>query len=128
MDNPTFGLLDFLSPGSVSWEEGLDSPQVEFRIPSVSAPLDGETLRRCAWEVGEQRCADAYVPAENHVGLAAVTPHQGFAHWRIRSEWVDETARQRGGAWHNCRLVLRLYDVSYIQFTGTNAHRIQDEP
>jgi glycosyltransferase involved in cell wall biosynthesis len=128
MDNPTFGLLDFMSPGSVSWEEGLDSPQVEFRIPAVSAPFDAETLRRCAWEIGEQHSADAWVPAENHVGLAAVTPHQGFAHWRLRPEWVDETAQQRGGAWHNCRLVLRLYDVSYIQFTGMNAHRIQDEP
>jgi glycosyltransferase involved in cell wall biosynthesis len=128
MDNPTFGLLDFLSPETASWEEGLDSPRVEFRIPASSQPLDVETLRRCAWEIGEERPADAYMPAENHVGLAAVTPRQGFAHWRIDTEWVDETARQRGGAWHNCRLVLRLYDVSYIQFTGMNAHRIQDEP
>ncbi|MGH7168758.1 MAG: glycosyltransferase, partial [Gemmataceae bacterium] len=58
---------------------------------------------------------------------AAVTPHQGFAHWRISQEWVDATARRRGSAWHNCRLILRLYDVSYIQFTGFNAHRVQDE-
>ena len=40
---------------------------------------------------------------------------------------MEQTARQRGQAWHNCRLVLRIYDVSYIQFTGLNAHRIQDE-
>ncbi len=39
---------------------------------------------------------------------------------------MDQTARQKGGAWHHCRLVLRLYDVSYIQFNGFNAHRIQD--
>jgi glycosyltransferase involved in cell wall biosynthesis len=127
MDNPTFGMLDFVSLGSISWEEeGLDAPAVELPVPG-SAPLDAETLRHCAWEIGEQRPADAYVPAENHVGLAAVTPRQGFAHWRIRPEWVDETARQRGGAWHHCRLILRLYDVSYIQFNGMNANRMQDE-
>lgn len=126
MDNPTFGLLDFVSQGGVLWEEGRDSSQVEFRAP-VSTPLDAETLRRVGWEIGEDRPADAYVPAENHVGLAAIHPHEGFAHWRIRPEWVEETARKRGGAWHNCRLIIRLYDVSCIQFNGFNAHRTQDE-
>lgn len=126
MDNPTFGLLDFVAQGSVPWMEELEAPQVEFRVP-VSAPLDAETLRRIAWEIGEARPADAYVPAEDHVGLATVTPQQGFAHWRIRPQWVDETARAKGGAWHHCRLVLRLYDVSCIEFNGFNAHRIQDE-
>ncbi len=90
--------------------------------------LDPEALRRYAWEIGEARPADRFTPAASHLGLAPVTPHQGFAHWRILQEWVDATARQKGGAWHNCRLVLRLYDVSLIQFNGLNAHRIQDEP
>jgi glycogen(starch) synthase len=129
MDTPDIGLLAYASPGTRSWEEEIGSPQRELRMTAPAfLPLDAETLRRCAWEIGEQKPADAYVPAENHVGLAAVAPNQGFAHWRIRSEWVDETARQRGGAWHHCRLVLRLYDVSYIHFNGFNAHRIQDEP
>jgi glycosyltransferase involved in cell wall biosynthesis len=126
MDNPTFGLLDFVTQGSVPWMEELESPQVEFRVP-VSAPLDAETLRRIAWEIGEARPADAYVPTDSHVGLVAVSPRQGFAHWRICPKWVEETACQRGGAWHHCRLVLRLYDVSCIHFNGFNAHRIQDE-
>jgi len=86
-----------------------------------------ELLRRCGWEIGEERAANAYAPTSSHVGLAAVTPYQGFAHWHILPQWVEQTARQRGGAWHNCRLVLRIYDVSYIQFTGLNAHRFQDE-
>lgn len=128
MDTPSFGLLDYISPGVVSWEEEIASPRMELRAtPTASPPLDAETLRRCAWEIGEQRPADAYAPAENHVGLAAVTPNQGFAHWRICQEWVNETSRKRGAAWNNCRLVLRLYDVSCITFTGFNAHRIQDE-
>ncbi len=127
MDNPSFGLLEYVSPGVLSWEEEIASPRIELRTTATSPSLDAETLRRCAWEIGERRPADAYAPADNHVGLAAVTPNQGFAHWRICQDWVDETARKRGGAWHNCRLVLRLYDVSCILFTGFNAHRVQDE-
>jgi glycogen(starch) synthase len=55
-----------------------------------------------------------------------VSPCQGFAHWRIPGEWVDRTARGRGGAWHHCRPVLRLYDVSYLEFNGFNAHSMAD--
>jgi glycosyltransferase involved in cell wall biosynthesis len=129
MDTPDLGLLEYVSPGTLCWEKELESPRIELRLSSAGfPPLDAEDLRRYAWEIGEQNPADAYVPADNHVGLAAVAPNQGFAHWRIRQEWVDQTSRKRGGAWHNCRLILRLYDVSYIQFTGFNAHRIQDEP
>ncbi len=112
---------------ALAWKTELACPRIEYRLPEP-VPLDAELLRRVGWEIAEARPADAYVPAENHVGLAAVTPTQGFAHWRIRPEWVDETARRRGGAWHNCRLVLRIYDVSCIHFNGLNAHRIQDEP
>ncbi|HTU89819.1 MAG TPA: glycosyltransferase [Gemmataceae bacterium] len=128
MDTLNCGLLDYVSPCTLSWEEEIGSPRMELRATATSfPPLSAEDLRHFAWEIGEQRPADAYVPAGNHVGLAAVAPDHGFAHWRISPRWVDETARKRGGAWHNCRLILRLYDVSYIQFTGFNAHRIQDE-
>lgn len=129
MDTPSFALIDYLSPRPLSWEEEPRSPHGEPHLMATTLPpLDAETLRRCAWEIGEQRPADAYAPADNHVGLAAVGPTQGFAYWRIRQEWVEETARRRGGAWHNCRLILRLYDVSCVQFNGFNAHGIQDEP
>jgi glycogen(starch) synthase len=89
-------------------------------------PLDVDFLRRCAWEIGERRPADGYTPPANHAGLAMVTPNQGFAYWRILQEWVDQAALERGPAWQDCRLLLRLYDVSLIEFTGLNAHRIQD--
>jgi glycosyltransferase involved in cell wall biosynthesis len=91
-------------------------------------PTDPESLRRCAWDIGEARATEGYQPTGNHVGLAVVGPCQGFAHWRVLPEWVERTAASKGQAWHNCRLVLRLYDVSYIQFNGFNAHRMQDQP
>jgi glycosyltransferase involved in cell wall biosynthesis len=55
-------------------------------------------------------------------------PYQGFAHWRIRHDWIEQIARSRGDAWHHCRMILRLYDVSHIHFNGFNAHHIQDQP
>ena len=87
---------------------------------------DAELLRRYAWEIGEKRLADSYIPATSHVGLAMVSPSEGFAHWRILPGWVEQTARHKGDAWRHCRMVLRLYDVSYILFNGLNAHQIQD--
>ena len=59
-------------------------------------PLSAEFLRHCAWEIGEQRAWQAYGPTENHVGLGLVAPYQGFAHWRIRHDWIEETRKSRG--------------------------------
>ncbi len=55
-----------------------------------------------------------------------MSPGQGFAHWRILQPWVDRTAAVRGEAWRDCRLVLRLYDISFIEFNGLNAHALHD--
>jgi glycosyltransferase involved in cell wall biosynthesis len=106
-----------------------DAPPGYFlRLPARQhRPVrDAETLRRCAWEVGEARAADAYVPPENYAALAGVSPYQGFAYWNILPGWVERTRHQHGHAWHGCRLILRLYDVSYLEFTGLNAHSMQD--
>src|SRR2546421_11279594 len=95
--------------------------------PPAAPPVpDAETLRRWAWVIGAERGADRFAPAGNHTALGVVTPYRGFAHWRIHPDWVEKLARAKGDAWHNCALVLRLYDVSYIEFTGLNAHAIID--
>src|SRR5262245_20779090 len=88
--------------------------------PTPLPPPDPELLRQIAWEIGERKAADMYVPTVGHVGLAMATPQQGVAHWHILPQWIEETKRSRGDAWHNCRMVLRLYDVSYILFNGFN--------
>ncbi len=106
--------------------EGAAAPGKNGHEPTARLPLSAELLRSFAWEIGETRPGDSFVPSVNHVGLALVAPLHGFVHWRILPAWVDQTERHRGDAWHNCRLVLRLYDVSYIQFNGLNAHHIQD--
>ncbi len=124
MDSLPNGLLD-LDPVATQVPSGHPRDAVEV-VESPDDPKDPEFLRQLAWDIGARRPAERYAPPASHVGLAMVTPAQGFAHWHIRQDWVDQTARQKGGAWHNCRLVLRLYDVSYIEFNGLNAHRIQD--
>ena len=103
--------------------------------PDVDNPADrGELthpgahgiLKNHAWDVGERKPAESFVPMANHVGLAGVSPCRGFAHWRILDDWIRRTARDRGDAWRDCRMLLRLYDVSYLEFTGLNANHIQD--
>ncbi|MGD0091355.1 MAG: DUF4912 domain-containing protein, partial [Planctomycetota bacterium] len=87
---------------------------------------DMETLRRFAWEISATKAGEAYRPPASHVGLAVVDPRQAFVHWHILPEWIEQTRAARGAVWHDCRMVLRLYDVTSILFNGFNAHRLQD--
>ncbi len=97
--------------------------------PAERGPrLDAEHLRRCAWEIGERRPAEWYSPEASHVGLAMVGPTRGFAYWHVLLGWAEEMGRARGQGWDGARPMLRLYDVSYLEFTGLNAHRMQDHP
>jgi glycogen synthase len=113
---------------------GFDSsPMVSVVVPAgrPARPRDGmdqEFLRSVAWDVSQRKPAESFTPPGNHAALAMVNPCRGLAHWRIAHEWIEETRRRRAGDWHNCRMVLRLYDVSYITFNGLNANRIQDHP
>jgi len=117
------GSLDFINSfGKMHPLEGLPAA-----IRSVGGS-NQEYLRRVAWEIGEAQPAELYQPHTNLVGLGMVHPTQGFAYWNIRQDWIEQTARQQAGNWDGARLILRLYDVSYILFNGFNAHRIQDQP
>lgn len=95
-------------------------------VPLLPRAPDAETLRRCAWEIGERNALASYVTPVCHVALAPVSPYHGFTHWRLLPTWIDETARQRGDSWHGCRMVVRLYDVSFLVFNGLNAHHFFD--
>jgi glycogen(starch) synthase len=122
------GLFDLGSAKPQTWRPQR-STQVAGRNGKPNRHADHcrpEFLRHVAWQIGEHRAGASYQPAVNHVGLGMVTPSDGFAYWRILSGWVEEARQRKGDAWHHCRLVLRLYDVSYITFNGFNAHRIQD--
>ena len=121
----TNGILDHAPLDLPARVKRAGGERLNGHAPRPATP-DPEALRRVGWEVGERRAGDCYVPTENHVGLAPVSPGQGFAHWRILQPWVDRTAAVRGEAWRDCRLVLRLYDISFIEFNGLNAHALHD--
>jgi glycosyltransferase involved in cell wall biosynthesis len=115
------GPVDFLgSAGTIRRLEGQPAAL------KPGGPPDPDLLRRVAWEIGERRALDGYVPSNNHVGLAMVHPTHGFAYWRLLHDWVEQTRFSRQDRWDGCRLMLRLYDVSFVTFNGLNAHRMQD--
>ncbi len=87
-----------------------------------------EQLRNLAWEIAAARPQDRYVPASNYVTLAIAGPRQGLVTWRVLEEWVEQTGATRADSWAGRRLVLRLYDVTLVDFDGFNAHRIFDIP
>ncbi len=105
------------SPWDIPWP---------YNITPEKSPPSQEYLRNLAWEIGEGGGAEVHCPRVNHTALAMVTPGKAFAHWHIYQEWIDKTAAEKGELWRNCRLILRLYDVSFIEFNGFNAHHFHD--
>lgn len=106
------------------------------RLPSIArkrplAPRDEpalrpESLRRCAWDVGARWQVGSVPESGSHVTLAAVNPTTLFSTWHVDPAWIDARAAERGYAWHDARLVLRIYDVTCIDFDGFNAHAVRD--
>jgi glycogen(starch) synthase len=119
------GLLDV--PAADTWVPTSEAsiPSYRTETPAEAVPSQ-EFLRGLAWHISEGKPTDSYESFENHVGLGMVSPCEGYAHWRIKHDWIMKTAHSRGGAWNHCRMILRIYDVSYIDFNGFNANRVQD--
>jgi glycosyltransferase involved in cell wall biosynthesis len=90
--------------------------------------LDVETLRRHAWEIGERRAHTKYLCPDTYLNLCVASPGQAFVVWRLQPGWVESTAQRKGNQWDGARLVVRLYDVSFIEFNGFNAHKMRDVP
>jgi glycosyltransferase involved in cell wall biosynthesis len=88
--------------------------------------MDVERLRSYAWEIGARQARRERTAPASFVALAAVSPGEALACWRIARDWLERAAQQRGDAWRGSRQLLRLYDVTLIQFNGLNAHRIRD--
>ncbi len=72
-------------------------------VQAIEFP-DAEFLRDCAWDIGERKSAESFAPTENHVGLAMVSPYRGFAHWRLLTDWIDQTADRCGDGWNHSRI------------------------
>ena len=110
-------------PARVSGNGLVPAPVI---LPVETPSMDA--MRECAWEAGNYSVEQRFLPVASHVALAAVSPKSGFIHWRMLHSWIEDTARRKGGAWHQCRMILRVYDVSYVNFNGLNARRILNMP
>lgn len=82
-------------------------------LTSAEETQSGETVR-------EQGVTEVQLPqsyGSDRLVLLAVNPHWVYAYWDLSSETYSKLASQR-------EVMLRLYDVTFIEFDGTNAHRI----
>ncbi|MEE4377886.1 MAG: DUF4912 domain-containing protein [Candidatus Competibacteraceae bacterium] len=83
--------------------------------------LSQERLRTIIWEIGQR---DLAKPAQDFVVLNMVHPHLGHAYWHIQQQSV--AALELNAAFHQAERVLRVYDVTEVDFDGGNAHRFFD--
>ncbi len=63
---------------------------------------------------------------EDKIILQVRDPWWLHAYWELRQETMDGLRRRLGDAFHAARMVLRVYDVSYIIFNGSNANSFFD--
>jgi glycosyltransferase involved in cell wall biosynthesis len=83
-------------------------------------------MRRCAWEIGARWPLGTVSETSRYVTLAPVAPTLALSTWNIDKAWLEQRSLERGEAWYGARLILRFYDVSFIEFNGFNAHRMFD--
>ena len=60
------------------------------------------------------------------LALIVRDPHWVYAYWDIAPSSVAKISQQIGDEVHSASYVLRLYEVSYIDFNGTNANHFFD--
>ncbi len=86
-------------------------------------PMSQERLREICWELG------AHFPSRfkgEHIALTVTHPHQGYLHWHVREDALAQLRDNLGAAFHHCRTVVRMYDVTDVIFDGLNAHSFFD--
>lgn len=63
---------------------------------------------------------------DNRIVLLARDPYWVYAYWEISRQRRELASQELGETYHKCRLILRVYDVTDIIFTGDNAHHYFD--
>jgi hypothetical protein len=65
---------------------------------------------------------------ETRIVLMVVDPHDVHAYWHVRPEDMEAARRQMGADASHAPMVLRLYDITLIDFSKTPAHGYFDAP
>lgn len=74
------------------------------------------------WE--REELPSAY--GETRIVVMVRDPHWLFAYWEITDARRMDIEREARAGWGDLRKVLRVYDVTDIEFNGTNAHKYFD--
>lgn len=59
---------------------------------------------------------------ENYLVLLVRDPHCIFGYWEFSDEQMDLVAREFGCQWGEVPLLLRVYDLTGVNFNGENEH------
>lgn len=65
---------------------------------------------------------------EDLIVLQVRDPWWAHAYWDVRSSTFERLKKEIGQDFGKARWILRSYDISYIDFNGSNAHRFFDTP
>lgn len=88
-----------------------------------SPTFTSEQLRNYVWELGQ------YYPIKKHgdyVALVTQQPHQGCFVWNLEKASIDALQKNFADGFYGAAHVVRIYDVSDIEFDGHNAHSFFD--
>ncbi|MEK7851842.1 MAG: DUF4912 domain-containing protein [Deltaproteobacteria bacterium] len=74
--------------------------------------------------ITEEELPESY--GDNKVVLMVRDPHWAYVYWEINSRKVAEARSRLESDFDHSRLILRVYDITGIEFNGGNAHSFFD--
>jgi len=98
-------------------EDG-DTPEITMNSAAYE-PEVMERMRSVAWNIGQHFNPN---PAGNYLAFVPIRSGLAYLHWRLDVSAIAAIQGEEGDAFDGARQTLRLYDVSWIVFDGTNAH------
>jgi len=104
------------SPKQSYMEEFADELAGDFLVAPTPYPKTKPQHPEIPWQYGADRLV-----------LMVRDPNWLFAYWEITAAKQDEFSQQYGqSAWGSSRPVLRVYDVTGVEFNGSNANNYID--
>jgi len=78
-----------------------------------------EQMRSVGWKIGQTYNPS---PPGNYLAFSPIKFGLAYLHWSLDKAAIDALQAEEGDAFNGAQQTLRLYDVSWIDFDGTNAH------
>jgi glycogen(starch) synthase len=82
-----------------------------------------DRLREICWDIGTRFPVSF---TSDRIVFALVHPQLGYLHWHVQEASVERLRLQQGDPFHGAKLVVRVYDITDVEFDGFNAHSFFD--